>query len=178
MEQSLWYCLAYFATTTRGAIIFLIITVVLTFPIIVGIYWFRIVDDMSMVFVPSLPCVTALDAIQRYFPPGTILPIHVTANTTNPNGTFTDTYFSEATDFITKLISDTDHGIDATSVVAMPWLAGYSISFPDAVQLNATIPDYRYLRTRVEKDLNTSAHPATMILFTSFNPATAEFMDF
>jgi uncharacterized membrane protein YdfJ with MMPL/SSD domain len=64
MKDSIWYKLANLATNTRGAIILLVVTVVLTIPVIVGIKWFTVVDDMSMIFIAALPGTQALDKIQ------------------------------------------------------------------------------------------------------------------
>jgi uncharacterized membrane protein YdfJ with MMPL/SSD domain len=172
MESSVWYRLAAFSTTTRGAIILLVVTIVLTVPVIVGIHWFKTVDDMSMVFIKQLPGTKALDVIQKYFPPGTILPLYLTAESKH-GGVFNTSYFDESAAFIRQLIHDTNGGISNGSVISSSW-AGQPIPFWLAETLvEFHEPDYEYLMNKTM-----SKNAATAIMFTSFNPASAEFSPF
>jgi RND superfamily putative drug exporter len=176
METSLWYRLAAFAVTTRGAIILLVVTIIITVPVIVGIHWFKIVDDMSMVFIKQLPGTTALNFIQEYFPPGAILPLYLTAESKTED-VFGDGYFNESAAFISQVIADTNGGISSGSVIASSWL-GQPVSFPVAWLLNYTgEPDYQYLMTRTIK-IKEDGQAATAIMFTAFSPASPSFTAF
>jgi hypothetical protein len=75
---------------------FLIATILVTAPVIVGAHWFSEVDDISMVFIDSLDSVQDLAAIQDYFPPGSVFPICAAAETKGPTGIFIEPYFEES----------------------------------------------------------------------------------
>jgi uncharacterized membrane protein YdfJ with MMPL/SSD domain len=179
MEDSIWFKLAHFGTTTKGAIILLLVTIAVTVPVIIGVKWFKEVDDMSLIFISALDSVEALSAIQNYFPPGSIFPIYATAETKDWTGIFSPEYFNESQDFIRKIISDTNQGIAGDSILALSWPFGSPIEFGFAEKLDQINPNYKYLESQLKNargDNNSQA--ATMSLFTTFSPTTARFGEF
>jgi uncharacterized membrane protein YdfJ with MMPL/SSD domain len=108
------------------------------------------------------------------------LPIYLTAETNEVGSIWNDsTYFDESQEFITKIIRDTDGGINTTSALGISWL-GEPLPFWLASIINAVpdlVPDYQFVKNATWKQLD-SSEAATTLMFTSFNPAAAEFSDF
>jgi uncharacterized membrane protein YdfJ with MMPL/SSD domain len=176
MEKSIWYRLPSFATTTKGAIIILAVTLALTAPILAGCAAFKTIDDMSLAFVDSLPSVSALTAIQSHFPPGMIMPIYATAEMPSGEDPFCQHYFDESQALVRRLIDATNGGISNTSVVSMSVVGGHFLDFQMA-QLMVGLPEYQYLLKRVRSVTHGGA-AATMILYTTFSPISPAFQDF
>jgi RND superfamily putative drug exporter len=176
MVDSIWYKLASFATSTKGAVILLGGTAVLIAPVIAGCAWFETVHDMSLAFVKSLPSVSALDCIQRHFPPGMIMPIYATAEMGPAQDPFCQEYFDESQELIHRLTDATGGGISNSSVISMSVVDGYFLPFQVA-QLMLEVPEYQYLLKRVRSIADDGA-AATMILYTTFSPISPLFYDF
>jgi RND superfamily putative drug exporter len=176
MEKSIWYKLVSFATSTKGAIILLVVTIAITAPTIAGCAYFSTVDDMSLAFVKTLPSVSALDSIQRHFPPGMIMPIYATAEMKHGEDPFCQDYFDESQDLVHRLITATDGGISNYSVISMSIIDGYFLDFQEA-QLISWTPEYQYLLNHV-RSVTSDGSAATMIMFTTFSPISPLFYDF
>jgi RND superfamily putative drug exporter len=173
MERSVWYRLARFATTTKGAVILLVGSLVLTAPIIAGVAYFKVIDDMSLAFVKTLPSVSALDSIQQQFPPGMIMPIYATAEMKRGQDPFCETYFNESHELIRRMLYATNGSI---SVISMSVVGQYFLDFRLA-EMIAADPQYQYLVRRV-RSVKSDGAAATMIISTVFSPISPSFHDF